>query len=126
MDGVNLMCKASGPERFKGWSTADNVGALSRCPGLAWCAHSPPAAACDAAKAPATFSGGLPLIDWSHITRRRLEVMHYSSLSQPVNSECLVPDMEVQKPRSPAKVGKMVVWCVHQSSQGFGAEARPS
>lgn len=46
------MCKASGPELYKGWSIADNVGALSRLPGFHFLlsnAHSSPAAACDAA-----------------------------------------------------------------------------
>lgn len=45
------MCKASGPEWYKVWSIADNVGALSRSPGFhcnGSVCHSL-AAACDAA-----------------------------------------------------------------------------
>lgn len=93
---------------------------------LAWCTHSPPAAPRDATNALATFSRGLPLVDWNNMTRRCLEVMHYLSLLQPANSDCLMPVTEIQKPHSPAKVGKTVVCCVHRSSWRCGAEARPS
>lgn len=99
------MCKASEPAWHKGWSVTDNAGALSRSPGLPYIGSLCPFSSCRMWYyshlywfTPAMFSRGLPLVDWKNITKRCLEVMHYSSLLQPLRNDCLIPDLEVQEP----------------------------
>lgn len=94
------MCKASGPEWYKGWSRAvlvlclDLLGLII----LILCAHSSPGASRDA-------TNGSHLQHFWRLALSKLE-QHHQTVSRSyapripvtVNSDCLMPDMEVQKP----------------------------